>query len=139
MKVFLSGAALSLAAGLLLGSALQPELNIDDSHPAGPQMAVQASGARSEGPFETEAALASYSGVFPDDVLATKMKRLINSPDVVIAEPRDVESPAPAATAETAVDARVANDNPPQAHDYPSMRGEHPSVIEIAQTPETWG
>lgn len=138
MKVILSGAAISLAAGLLLGAAMQPQLNIDDSHPAGPQMTIHGSGVRSGGPIETEAALASYASVLPDYVLGTNWKKSMYPPDVVIAaaEPREDVSSAPPQQDEAVVVARAADEGPRQTHDYPSMSGEHPSVIEIAQTPE---
>jgi hypothetical protein len=136
VKVFLSGAAVSLATGLLLGFAMQPQLNIDERHPAGPQMAMHEAGARSDGPIENGAALASYAGVFPDYVLGTNWKKSMTSPAVIaVTEPREV-SPAPPAPDEDVVVARAAEESPPQTHSYPSMIGEHPSVIEIAQTPE---
>lgn len=75
MKLFLSGAALSLAAGALLGGAMRPNLDARDARPAGPQMVAGWESGQSTGPFDPGVTLAAYSGQLPDYVLGTDWKR----------------------------------------------------------------
>jgi len=138
LTVFLSGAAVALTAGVLLGGAMQPHLSGGDGRPEGPQMFAAYDG-RSTGPFDPgdpNATLAAYHGAPPDYVLGTDWKRAMAPPPerVSVAEPRDPpDDPSP-----PVVTHAVYYEPPPLTHDYPSMGGAHPSVIETpAQADET--
>ena len=77
LTVFLSGAAVALTAGVLLGGAMQPHLVGDDGRPAGPQMFAAYDG-RSTGPFDPGdpyVTLAAYHGAPPDYVMGTDWKK----------------------------------------------------------------
>jgi hypothetical protein len=131
LTVFLSGAAVALTAGVLLGGAMQPHLNSDDGRPEGPQMFAAYDG-RSTGPFDPgdpNATLAAYHGTPPDYVMGTDWKRAM-APTVVkvaLTEPRDATDDPP-----PAVLTRAVYDEPaPPAHDYPSIGGAHPASTEI--------
>ncbi|HEX3367668.1 hypothetical protein [Phenylobacterium sp.] len=130
LTVFLSGAAVALTAGVLLGGAMQPHLASDDGRPAGPQMFAAYDG-RSTGPFDPGdpyMTLAAYHGAPPDYVMGTDWKKAMAPPveKTAVAEPRDApdDPPPPILT-------HVVYDEPPPTHDYPSMGGSHPSVIEL--------
>ena len=141
LTVFLSGAAVALTAGVLLGGAMQPHLDRDDGRPAGPQMFAAWDG-RSTGPFDPGDAnvmLAAYHGNPPDYVLGTDWKKAMAWPDekAAVSAPREA-APEPAPPVEPPpVLARVTyQEPPPPTHDYPSMGGAHPSVIEIPPVAE---
>jgi hypothetical protein len=132
LTVFLSGAAVALTAGVLLGGAMQPHLTSDDGRPAGPQMFVAYDG-RSTGPFDPGdpyATLAAYHGTPPDYVMGTDWKKAMSPPveKITVAQPRDEspDDPPPAVLTRTAY-----YEPPPPTHDYPSMGGAHPAVIEV--------
>lgn len=134
MKLPLSGAAVALAAGLMLGGAMQPHL-YDGDRPSGPQMFASWAGARSTGPFDPGTSFASYRGQAPDYVMGTDWKKRMTLPDEPAAaptprrEPPTVdgpEAPTPATFTRTAYE-----ELPPVVHAYPSMDGAHPSVIDV--------
>jgi hypothetical protein len=141
LTVFLSGAAVALTAGVLLGGAMQPHLDRDDSRPAGPQMFAAWDG-HSTGPFdpgESNVTLAAYHGNPPDYVLGTDWKKAMTWPDEQAAvSARREAAPEPPPPAEPPpVLARVVYEGPPPpTHDYPSMNGAHPTVIEIPPVAE---
>jgi hypothetical protein len=68
-----------LAAGLLMGAAMRPDLEADD-RPAGPQVIAEGPQAPPSGPFDDRAAYASYGGQIPDYVLGTDWKKLTQTP-----------------------------------------------------------
>lgn len=86
MRTLYAGAGLALAAGVLLGGAMRPQL-VGDDRPAGPQIFAGWSGERSTGPFDDGGlAFASYSGEIPEYVMGTDWRRMVAQP-VVMAEP----------------------------------------------------
>jgi hypothetical protein len=132
LTVFLSGAAVALTAGVLLGGAMQPHLTGDDGRPEGPQMFAAYDG-RSTGPFDPgdpNATLAAYHGTPPDYVMGTDWKKAM-APTVVkvaVTEPGEATDDAPPPPVLT----RAAYDEPtPPSHDDPSMGGAHPATIEV--------
>jgi hypothetical protein len=138
LTVFLSGAAVALTTGVLLGGAMQPHLASDDDRPAGPQIVASYDG-RSTGPFDPGdpyAMLAAYHGTPPDYVMGTDWKKSMAPPveKVAVTEPREAayEPPPPIPTQEAPVLTPTVYYAPPPTHGYPSMGGAHPSVIEIA-------
>lgn len=136
LKIPLAGVGVALVAGVMLGGAMQPHLDEGD-RPAGPQMFANWSGVRSTGPFDPGTTFASYAGKAPDYVMGTDWKRQMAWPDeraALPAEPRDAvrDDDPPLPPEDPALLTHVAYDDPPaQAAAYPSMRGEHPSVIEV--------
>lgn len=75
MRALYSGAGLAVAAGLLMGAAMKPNLGGDD-RPIGPQIFAGWSGIRSTGPFDQpDLAFAAYSASIPDYVIGTDWKR----------------------------------------------------------------
>lgn len=70
---------MAVAAGLLVGAAMRPQLVSGDG-PAGPQILAGSSGARSVGPLDDGLAYASYSGEIPEHVLGTDWRRLAALP-----------------------------------------------------------
>ena len=129
LKVFLPGAGVALAAGLLLGGAMQPHLDTDDSRPAGPQMLAERSGARSEGPTDSGVALVAYRGNAPDYVLGTDWKKSMTWPvERASITPRESVRDDPTSEA-PALLSRAAYDEPsPAPHAYPSLVGGAPSA-----------
>ena len=75
MKTAYAGAVAALAAGLLSGAAMRPDLTADD-RPAGPQMFAEASPARPTGPFDDSPSWARYGGKVPDYVFGTDARKL---------------------------------------------------------------
>lgn len=71
MKALFQGAPYVVAAGLLLGAALQPQLAVSDQ-PGGPQMLMGVSAPRASDDMSWTA---SYSGPVPDYVLGTDWTR----------------------------------------------------------------
>ncbi|MFI4966931.1 MAG: hypothetical protein ACHP9T_16395 [Caulobacterales bacterium] len=152
MKALLSGAAAAAVAGVMLGAAMQPHLDAD-GRPAGPQMFANWTGDRSTGPFDPGTTFVSYHGKVPDYVLGTDWKKATAWPDerAAVSPPAravsaEVADAATAPTAETpALTPVVYDEPPPPTHAYPSMGGDHPSVIEVpapapdATTPATSG
>jgi hypothetical protein len=134
MKIPLSGAGVALAAGLLLGGAMQPHL-YDGDRPSGPQMFANRAGARSTGPFDPGTTFASSQGQMPDYVMGTDWKNRMTSPDerAAVSTPRREPAADDVSRAEAPPTfTRAAYDEfPPPAHVYPSMGGAHPSVIEV--------
>jgi hypothetical protein len=128
LKIFLPGAGLALAAGMLLGGAMQPQL-YDGDRPAGPQMIADFAGVRSTGPFDPGTTFAAYHGQAPDYVLGTDWKKTMAWPDErvpVSAPSRETaaDDAAPAEEPETLT--RVAYAEPPALapiHAYPSLGG----------------
>lgn len=139
MKIPLSGAGLALAAGLLLGGAMQPHL-YDGDRPSGPQMFSNWAGSRSTGPFDPGTTFANYRGQMPDYVMGTDWKKRMTSPD----EPAAVSTPprepptdnVPQAQAQATFTRAAYEELPPVVHNYPSMTGAHPSVIDVPADPE---
>jgi hypothetical protein len=132
LKVFLPGAGLALVAGLLLGGAMQPHLDTDDSRPAGPQIIADAGGHRADGISDSGAMLAAYGGRTPDYVLGTDWKNAMTWPDErasVSASAREVVLDDATPTETPATLTRVTYVEPPASpHVYPSLAGAGPSV-----------
>jgi hypothetical protein len=133
LTVFLSGAAVALTTGVVLGGAMQPHLNGDDGRPEGPQMFAAYDG-RSTGPFDPgdpSLVLAAYHGTPPDYVMGTDWKKAMTPPveKAAVTEVHEApdDSPPP-------VLARAAYDEPPPTHDYPSLDGARPPATD-APTP----
>jgi hypothetical protein len=123
VKTVLAGAGIAAAAGLLMGAAAKPELNVDD-RPEGPQIMAGWSGVRSTGPFDDGATFASYNGQIPDYVLGTDWKKSL-TPAASPPEPRQRlarnDEPAPA---DDLGFTHAAYDEPPRAPPvYPSVAG----------------
>lgn len=129
MRTVLLGAAISAAAGLLMGAAARPDLSADE-RPEGPQIIAEGADAGSTGPFDDSATLANYKGQLPDYVLGTDWKRSL-APLPSLPEPREerlarnddaalpdvVEYTRPAYT-------HPAYDEPPRRPPaYPSLQG----------------
>jgi hypothetical protein len=133
VRIPLSGAALALVSGLLLGGAMQPHL-YDGDRPSGPQMFADWAGARSTGPFDPGTTFASYSGKIPDYVLGTDWKRRMDWPPEPAATPAPRDPSAGDPSADEPVVLTRAAFEAPTAPEYPSMEGPHPSVIAV--TPE---
>jgi len=138
LKIPLSGAALALVTGILLGGAMQPQLIGGDARPSGPQMFADWAGARSTGPFDPGTTFASYHGAIPDYVMGTDWKRRMTWPDerAAVSAPREEvradDLPAPDPLPEHVALTRAAYEEPPApAHDYPSLGGARPAVIEV--------
>lgn len=134
MKIPLSGAGVALAAGLLLGGAMQPHL-YDGDRPSGPQIFANWAGARSTGPFDPGTTFASYRGQMPDYVMGTDWKKRMTSPEeqAAVSTPRR-EPPTddvPQAQAPATFTHAAYEELPPAVHAYPSMGGAHPSVIDV--------
>lgn len=131
-----TGAAVVLAAGLLLGNAMQPHLDAADERPAGPQMFADWAGVRSTGPFDSGTSFPSYPGKMPDYVLGTDWKKSMGWPveRAAVSAPREaVGDDAPAAP-EPATFSRAAYEEPAAPahgyvphgyvpHNYPSLGG----------------
>ncbi|HZZ67203.1 MAG TPA: hypothetical protein VFE18_03430 [Phenylobacterium sp.] len=137
----LAGAAVSLAAGLLLGGALQPNLDAGDPRPAGPQMVASWTDGHSTGPFDPGMTLASYPTPAPDYVMGTDAKKAMAWPNerAAVSQPSsdvaddtadasatlalaDDDTPAPAAAAQ------------PTRASYPSLGGEAKSAPAATDT-----
>jgi len=138
LKIPLAGAALALVTGILLGGAMQPQLVGDDARPAGPQMFADWAGARSTGPFDPGTTFASYHGNVPDYVMGTDWKRRMTWPDdlAAVSAPREEvradDPPAADPVPEHVALTRAAYEEPPPPpHDYPSIGGAHPAVVEV--------
>ena len=123
MKALLTGAAVALAAGLLMGAVAKPDLAGDD-RPAGPQILAGWGGGRSTGPFDDGAALANYKGQLPDYVLGTDWKRSLTPPAQM------ADAPPPAEARMAVIDVaempvtRAAYDEAPHTQPiYPSLQG----------------
>ncbi|MGZ3377650.1 MAG: hypothetical protein ACXU8S_13735 [Phenylobacterium sp.] len=131
LKVFLPGAGLALAAGILLGGAMQPQL-YDGDRPGGPQMVADFAGERSTGPFDPGTTFAAYHGNVPDYVLGTDWKKSMAWPPeeraAVSAAAVSRDDPAPTQD-QTPVLTRTAYVEPAAPpHVYPSLSGAGPSV-----------
>jgi hypothetical protein len=79
VRTLFAGAGLAVAAGLLMGAAMKPDLEADN-RPAGPQVIAEGPQAPPSGPFDDRAAYASYGGQIPDYVLGTDWKKLPQAP-----------------------------------------------------------
>ena len=104
VRTLYAGSTLALAAGLLLGAAMKPDLAAFE-RPEGPQIISQGPQAGPTGPFDDRLTYAGYSGQIPDYVLGTDWKKL-------------VEAPLPAAEPEpdvTYYDSPVLDEEPPRA------------------------
>ena len=126
--IILAGAGISLAAGLLLGGAMQPRLYNGDDRPMGPQMFADWAGDGSTGPFDPGTSFVSYRGNPPDYVLGTDWKKAMAWPDerAAVSPPAGdaAQDDAPAQPDEPAVLTRAAYEEPPPApRAYPSLDG----------------
>jgi hypothetical protein len=123
-----------LAAGLLLGGAMQPHLYEGD-RPSGPQMFADWAGARSTGPFDPGTTFVSYQGKMPDYILGTDWKKSMSWADerAAVSPPREAvrDDPPPIETAGLTPSSltRAAYQPPPPApHAYPSLGGGEPAA-----------
>lgn len=126
LKVVLPGAAVALAAGLLLGGAMQPHLYDDDDRPIGPQIIAASGGARGDGPADTGMILAAYNGRTPDYVLGTDWKKTMAWPDerAAVSPPsRSTVDDDPPPADPPATFTRASYDEAPASHAYPSLSG----------------
>jgi hypothetical protein len=134
VKIPLIGAGVALAAGLALGAAMQPHLDIPEDRPAGPQLFASVSAARAE-QVQSGATPISYRGAVPDYVLGTDFLKS-TSPPAEFAPPPEPrteiaeEAPPPPAPALT----RAAYEAPPLIHVYPSLGGAQQWVLDIPPT-----
>ncbi|MFL5297734.1 MAG: hypothetical protein ACJ798_15260 [Phenylobacterium sp.] len=117
-----------MAAGLLLGGAMHPNLD-DDGRPIGPQIIAGSSGMRAIGSFDSAMRMASYNGKIPDYVLGTDWNRMTALPEPAAVAPpaRELarnDDPPP----EPATYVRADYEEPPLAPHgrYPSMGGAEP-------------
>lgn len=137
LKVFLPGAGLALAAGILLGGAMQPQLYEGD-RPAGPQMVADFAGERSTGPFDPGTTFAAYHGNIPDYVLGTDWKKSMAWPPeeraAVSTAAVSHEDAAPAPEATPVLTRTDYVEPPPPPHVYPSLGGAGPSVHAATDT-----
>ena len=128
LKIVLPGAGLALAAGMLIGGAMQPQL-YDGDRPAGPQIIADFAGVRSTGPFDPGTTFAAYRGNLPDYVLGTDWKKTLTAPDARVAVTplaREIAVDDAPPTEEPATVTRVTYVDPPAAapvRDYPSLGG----------------
>jgi hypothetical protein len=126
LKIPLSGATAALAAGMLLGSFMQPHL-YDGDRPSGPQMFAEVAGARSTGPFDPGATFVNYQARMPDYVMGSDWKKRMDWPDerAAVSAPREAVRDDEQVPAErVAVLTRTTYADPPApAHDYPSLVG----------------
>jgi hypothetical protein len=101
LKSLLAGACLAAVSGLLMGSALRPNLRADD-RPAGPQIVAGRGGDRAEGPSGDglRTTLAAYGSAPPDYLLGTDWKYAVADRAWTGA----VMDPAPAGSAEPTLD-----------------------------------
>ena len=125
LKILIQGVAGVAACGLLMGAAMQP--NLDEHAVEGPQILAPAGGARGDGPAG-DAGIGAYAGQLPEYVTGTDWTRpppvqyaadtpVADDTDVVVLAADDDPQPVPAAT-------RAAWRDPPRdAPAYPSMRG----------------
>ncbi|HEX3888339.1 MAG TPA: hypothetical protein VHW05_12640 [Phenylobacterium sp.] len=126
----LAGAAVSLAAGLLLGGALQPNLDAGDARPAGPQIVASWTDGHSTGPFDPGMTLASYPTPAPDYVMGTDAKKAMAWPDerAAVSQPRsDVADDDGSANA-TATLALADDDTAPPAAAAQATRAAYPPL-----------
>lgn len=125
LKALFSGVGMAAVAGLLMGTAMRPDLNEGD-RPEGPQILAGWSAARSTGPFDDGMTLAYAQGQIPDYVVGTDWKRQIAWADTsetpVEARPAvSRDDVAPAAERHAAL---ATFDEPSrEAVAYPSMAG----------------
>jgi hypothetical protein len=131
----------------MVGGAMQPHLDDADARPAGPQMLVAWSAERDPGPADPAVNFANYQGNMPDYVMGTDWKKAMTSPPqrIAVSSSSGEDALTDDVAAEPAVAlTRTAFDEPAApAHAYPSMVGDHPSVIEVpageAETPDGAG
>lgn len=151
-KAILLGTGVALAAGLLMGAAMQPELIFDADSPGGPQMMAGSASLRGSGPYDGMASFSSYSGEVPDYVIGTDSLTPMTWPDDLAPDYRVADysaygqpQPEPVRMA-----AQARQDPPSTPAEYPSERGgvplaadlpapptapeEQPAVIEIVPT-----
>jgi hypothetical protein len=127
VRLELCGAVLAGVVGVMLGGVMHPNLAGDD-RPAGPQMIAGSAAARSGGPYDGGATLASYGGQTPDYVTGTDAKKALAwTPERAAASPPQTrDEQAKAARDDLPAISRAAYDADPQpsrAHDYPSLGG----------------
>jgi hypothetical protein len=127
----LAGAALSLAAGLWLGGALQPNLDTGDARPAGPQMIASWTDGHSTGPFDPGMTLASYPNPAPDYVMGTDAKKAMAWPDerAAVSPPSSETASDDDDTADASATLALADDDTPApAAAAQSTRAAYPSL-----------
>lgn len=129
MKSLFSGIGLAALAGMLMGAAMKPQLDLDD-RPAGPQVFAGWSATRSTGPFDDGPTFAAYGGEIPDYVLGTDMQQAV-AWDHAAPPPEDeaVMVMAAAAVIETAparLENPMAPSPAPEPVTYPSLAGGSP-------------
>lgn len=134
MKAVLAGACMAAVSGLLMGSALKPDLRADD-RAEGPQIIAGMAGEHAaSGPFDDDATygLAAYHGTPPDYVFGTDARRAEtwpapNAEPPPEATPRveDAADGAPPADEArfTRADYSDGDDTPTPVVSYPSLDG----------------
>lgn len=130
MKSLFSGIGLAALAGMLMGAAMKPQLDLND-RPAGPQVFAGWSATRSTGPFDDGPTFAAYGGEIPDYVLGTDMQRAVawdhaepppvDDVPVVLAAAAVIEAEPVGPAAST--DATTAPEPEPEPVTYPSLAG----------------
>lgn len=136
-----AGAGIALAAGLLMGAAMKPDLGWDD-RPVGPQIVAGTDGARASGPFDDGSAVsfAAYNGRVPDYVIGSDAKRAA-AQFMVASAPREAAEPHRARLddeADPAFEATRADneDGPSPRVSYPSIDGGAPSDAVLSAAPD---
>jgi hypothetical protein len=126
VKSLFSGIGLAALAGMLMGAAMKPQLDLDD-RPAGPQVFAGWSATRSTGPFDDGPTFAAYGGEIPDYVLGTDMRRAVARDQAE--PPPEEEAPMVVAAAAVIEVEPVRSENPmeaspaPEPVTYPSLAG----------------
>lgn len=123
MRDLVAGIAVAAAAGLLMGAAMRPQLEIGD-RPAGPQILTGEMAMRSSGPFDDSAGFAAYRGKVPDYVYGTDWKKQM-APVAPIASSEPVETASMEVIEVPALPAapRPYEASPAEAASYPSIDG----------------
>jgi hypothetical protein len=124
VKALCAGAGLALVAGLTMGTAMKPNLAVDD-RPEGPQVVADWTQTPT-GPFDdgVSAAYARYSGAIPDYVTGADWKKAMAWPEQQRAyEPPEARFSAAAYAAQLAALDPADHADPPAEVSYPSMEG----------------
>ncbi|HSV02197.1 MAG TPA: hypothetical protein VLI41_03235 [Phenylobacterium sp.] len=136
-----AGAGLALAAGLLMGAALKPDLGYDN-RPLGPQIVAGTDRAQASGPFDDDAvSYAAYRGRIPDYVIGSDAKQAA-AQFMVASAPRTAAEPHHRLTVDGEGDQDVepapvySDDGPGPRVSYPSLDGGAPSDADLRAPPD---
>ena len=140
-KAVLVGTGVALAAGLLMGAAMQPELIFDAVRLSGPQIQAGSAGLRGSGPYDGMARVSSFSGQVPDYVIGTDSLKPMAWPDDPAADDRVADDPAykPPQPEPVRMAAASWQEPPAPAPEYPSERGGVPLAADLPAPPPAPG